>query len=73
VNKRQAAAQFKRKHIYGSAYTLKEAEQYLETWSLFDGDGCGWNRYVEISQFESKSGNPELIEWSGRSQKGLVL
>ena len=67
MNKRQAAAQFKRKHINGSAYTLKEAEQYLDAWSLFDGDGFGFNRYFEISRFESKSGNPELIQWKGRN------
>lgn len=67
MNKRQAAAQFKRKHVSGSAFTQKEAEQFLAQWSQFEPEGISFNRYMELSQFETKSGRTELIEWMSRN------
>lgn len=67
MNKRQAAAQFKRKHVSGEAFTQKEAEQYLDEWAMFENDAISFNRYIELSQFETKSGRTELIEWMGRN------
>lgn len=38
-------------------------ENYLKDEGQYDNSLLGGNTYIEINGFDSKSGNPEIIEW----------